>query len=84
MGKRNRERIARIEAGLEVPINKEGAQLLFCKYCGEQRIPLYEARKHIRECWGYPIRDDEPIPEVPIVLKPLLSKEKTKVIIADI
>jgi hypothetical protein len=65
MGKVHRERLARIRAGLEVPIHVEAARLMWCRNCGEQQIPLYQARNHIRKCWGYDIKDDEPIPDIP-------------------
>lgn len=70
MGKRNKERIARIEAGIEqlrlkTKIAKE--PMLHCGKCN-YLIPESKAREHIRVCWPYPIKDDEPIPQKSITL----------------
>jgi hypothetical protein len=66
MGRANKLKKCRIEQGLEKPIGTN-YRLLFCRKCGKEHIPIFEARQHIRECWQYPIRDDEPIPDWPIV-----------------
>jgi hypothetical protein len=63
LGRQSRERKQRIQAGLEKPIGK--SEILFCKYC-RKSIELVEAREHIKKCWGYQIKDIEPIPNEPV------------------
>lgn len=71
MGKRNRERVARIEAGLEYPMSIRrgtvGTPIERMRHCLKCHliVPETRARQHIRECWGIPIKDSDPIPERP-------------------
>ena len=71
MGRKKREKIARIEAGLEPSIASQivrplRIRWLTCKRCNRV-IEELRAREHIRGCWNYPIKDDEPILSEPIV-----------------
>lgn len=79
MGRENRLRIARIEAGTEAVrakiVKPAKEPLLHCKKC-QHLFPESKAREHIRICWPYPIKDGEPIPGVPITSIRIPSKDE--------
>ena len=67
MGRRDRERIARIQTGVEMPrsvTNIGASRPLFrlCKKCGN-RVTDTLARRHIKDCWGMDWPEDKPIPD---------------------
>jgi hypothetical protein len=68
VGRQNKERIKRIQAGLEMPIGAKAKEtvkpverMLHCRKC-HHVVAESRARQHIRECWPMPIGDDDPIP----------------------
>ncbi len=73
MGRRNRERIERIRAGLELPIAvKEhltptlleyGKVILTCCWCGNPVLST-DIREHANTCWGVNIGAGESVPFV--------------------
>ena len=66
MGKVSRLHREAVIAGREPPYH---AQIMrICRLCGEQ-MAEFNARKHIRSCWGYQIGDNDPIPSEPIVYR---------------
>ena len=71
MGRRDRERVARIQTGTELPISIQRTtdagpveHMRLCRKCNHI-VPESRARQHIRDCWGMPIKDTDPIPEKP-------------------
>lgn len=65
MGRCDRERIAAIEAGNQTAISKRPKmRIRRCLLC-EAVISDMNARPHIRECWQFPIGDNDPVPEAP-------------------
>ena len=67
MGRASRLHREAVIAGKETPFRQpETVHKMFrCKKCGEHMGEVF-VREHIRECWPYPIKDDEPIPTNPI------------------
>jgi hypothetical protein len=73
MSRRDNERVARIEAGIETSISARAKQArvealngsrplrLFCWRCGAT-VDARDTRAHIKSCWRVKLRDDEPIP----------------------
>jgi hypothetical protein len=61
MGKRKKERLQRINLGLENPISQRPR---FCLLCGRP-VQVVDCRQHIHDCWGIDLKPDEPIPWVP-------------------
>ena len=68
MGKRSRLHRLAVERGEEPPRRSPEVTRIFkrCLKC-DHIVPESAARDHIRKCWGYPIRDDEPIPNTPVL-----------------
>lgn len=88
MGRVNRLRVQRIQAGLEsprncseggktVPDNRGLGRALTCKLCGQLVLPE-NAREHIRKCWKVELRSDEPLPMLPTTeaVKRWISRRK--------
>jgi hypothetical protein len=61
MGKRDKERLQRINLGLENPISGKPR---FCLLCHKQ-VKVLDCRQHIHDCWGIELGPDDPIPPVP-------------------
>ena len=61
MGKRDKERLRRINLGLEDPISNKPRICLLCR----KLVPNTECRQHIHDCWGIELGSDDPIPKVP-------------------
>ena len=61
MGKRHKERLRRINLGLENPISGKPRICLLCR----KPVLNTECRQHIRDCWGIELGPDDPIPPVP-------------------
>lgn len=73
MGRRNRERIERIRAGIEMPISlmvktsqptlklTTKPALLHCMMCNNTVLST-EVRQHIKDCWGVELAANEPVP----------------------
>jgi hypothetical protein len=61
MGKREKERLRRINLGTESPISNKPRICLLCY----KPVPNTECRQHIRDCWGIELGPDDPIPLVP-------------------
>ena len=72
MGRRNRERITRIEAGIESPISTHTKTIepipkltvLRCNLCGNS-VPIADVHKHIEDCWKITLKENETIPFLP-------------------
>jgi hypothetical protein len=63
MGRGNRERRERIQAGLEAPRSLTPREKMrVCNVCRHE-VPESQARQHIRDCWHMSIKDSDPIPE---------------------
>jgi hypothetical protein len=63
MGKAKRLHREAVQAGTEKPFKQPicTALVYTCGKCGDS-VGETMVRDHIRDCWKYPIKDDEPIP----------------------
>ena len=68
MGKRSRLHRLAVQQGKEQPFRSPEVTRVFkrCLKC-DHGVAESAARDHIRKGWGYPIRDDEPVPNRPVV-----------------
>ena len=77
MGRRDRERIERINKGLEMPrscsrltasstliVPERTGKVLVCHLCGRLVLPD-KTREHISKCWGVTLNPGEPVPMIP-------------------
>jgi len=74
LGTKSRLHRQAVVDGKEQPFRQKESphKLLRCGKCKELMGEV-NARDHIRKCWSYPIKDDEPLPDKPIVVNRKLS-----------